>query len=334
MLRELKRIVQEVDRAPNLETVLDIIVRRVCKAMEAEVCSIYLLDEKGERWVLRANRGFDKKMTQRDISLGRDEGLAGLVAARGEPINLERAPEHPRFVTLPGIEEEDFSAYLGVPVMHRRQALGVLVVQQRARRRFDAGEEAFLVTLSAQLAATIAHAGATGAALSQDAEIPAGATFPGVAGVAGIAIGTAVVLSREADLQRVPHRRTDDPQAELRFFFDCLKEVRTSIKDLARRFGERLRPQELGLFDVYLRILDNDAMAAEVAKRIRAGEWAPKRSQPGSAGARRRIRTHGGRLPARTSLRYYGLGATRAGSDAGSRAAAAGISTGNHSGRG
>ncbi len=274
MLRDLKRIVQEVDRAPNLETVLNIIVQRVCQVMEAEVCSIYMLNEKGERWELRANQGFNQKAVQRGISLERDEGLAGLVASRGEPVNLERAPEHPRFVEMPDLKEERFSAYLGVPVIHRRQTLGVLIVQQGERRRFDSGEEAFLVTLSAQLAATIAHAGAAGAALSPDAEIPAGASFPGVSGAGGIAIGTAIVLSREADLRRVPRRRTEDPEGELRFFFDCLKKVRDGIKDLARRFGERLKPQELGLFDVYLRILDNDAMAAEVARRIRRGEWA------------------------------------------------------------
>ena len=274
MLRDLKRIVQEVDRAPNLEAVLDIIVRRVCQVMEADVCSVYLLDEKGERWVMRANQGFDKEVVHKGISLGQDEGLAGLVASRGEPVNLERASEHPRFVEKSDLQEERFSAYLGVPVIHRRQTLGVLIVQQSERRRFDTGEEAFLVTLSAQLAATIAHAGVAGADLSPDAEIPAGTSFPGVAGADGIAIGTAVVLSREADLRRVPRRRTDDPEAEQRFFLECLKKVRSSIKELASRFGERLQPQELGLFDVYLRILDNDAIAKEVARRIRHGEWA------------------------------------------------------------
>ncbi len=39
---------------------------------------------------------------------------------------------------------------------------GVLVIQQKERRQFDEGEEAFLVTMSAQLAGVIAHAEATG----------------------------------------------------------------------------------------------------------------------------------------------------------------------------
>ena len=56
-------------------------------------------------------------------------------------------------IFLPGIGEEHFHAFLGVPIIHHRRVLGVLVVQQgESSRCFDEGEEAFLVTVSAQLA--------------------------------------------------------------------------------------------------------------------------------------------------------------------------------------
>jgi phosphotransferase system, enzyme I, PtsP len=96
------------------------------------------------------------------LSLTLDQGLTTLVAERAEPINLENATEHPRFHYMPEIGEEPFNAFLGVPVIHHRQVLGVLVVQQRDKRRFDESEEAFLVTLAAQLATVMAHAEATG----------------------------------------------------------------------------------------------------------------------------------------------------------------------------
>ncbi len=44
------------------------------------------------------------------------------------------------------IGEELFAAFLGVPIIHHREVLGVLVVQQQQRRRFDESEESFLVT--------------------------------------------------------------------------------------------------------------------------------------------------------------------------------------------
>jgi phosphotransferase system enzyme I (PtsP) len=93
---------------------------------------------------------------------GPGEGLVGLVAEREEPVNLEDAELHPNFQLLPDIGEEPFHAFLGVPIIHQREVLGVLVVQQARRRRFDESEEAFLVTMSAQLAGVIAHALVTG----------------------------------------------------------------------------------------------------------------------------------------------------------------------------
>ena len=89
-------------------------------------------------------------------------GLVGLVGERAEPINLPAASEHPRFHPMPELGEEPFNAFLGVPIIHHRRVLGVLVAQQREQRRFDADEEAFLVTLAAQLATIIAHAEAVG----------------------------------------------------------------------------------------------------------------------------------------------------------------------------
>src|SRR5690606_24756617 len=155
--------------------------------------------------------------------------------------------------------------------------LGVLVVQQVERRRFDEHEEAFLVTCSAQLAGVIAHAQATGSILHIDqsgTRTVGSARFHGVPGAAGIAIGHAVVVSPPADLRAVPHRTCTDIEAELRFFNDCLCAVRKDVRDLGSKLSDRLAPQEQALFDVYLAMLGDNALPAEVVEKIRGGEWA------------------------------------------------------------
>ncbi len=91
-----------------------------------------------------------------------NEGLVGLVGSRAETITLEDAMSHPRFYTFPETGEERYASFLGTPIIHHRQVLGVLVIQQKERRQFDEGNEAFLVTMSAQLSGVIAHAEATG----------------------------------------------------------------------------------------------------------------------------------------------------------------------------
>ena len=72
---------------------------------------------------------------------------------------------------MPEIGEEPFNAFLGVPILHQGRVLGVLVVQQREPRKFDESEEAFLVTLSAQLATSVAHAEAVGSSMVADSSI-------------------------------------------------------------------------------------------------------------------------------------------------------------------
>jgi phosphotransferase system enzyme I (PtsP) len=272
MLHSLRSIVQEVNAARDMKTALAIIVTRVKAAMETEVCSVYLRDAKGD-YVLMATEGLNQDAVGR-VRLRAGEGLVGWVAVREEPINLEQAENHPSYHYFPETGEERYSSFLGVPIIHHRQVLGVLVVQQADRRRFDEGDEAFLITMSAQLAAVIAHAEATGDVLALGTK-PKQARFVGVSGAPGIAIGEAVVITPLADLHAVPFKACLDVEAELEFFQRSLAAVREDIKALGARLKERLNREEQALFDAYLAMLDDASLAREVSERIRSGHNAP-----------------------------------------------------------
>jgi phosphotransferase system enzyme I (PtsP) len=275
MLESLRSIVQEVNDTDHLQSVLDIIVARVRAATGTEVCSIYLREPTLNRYVFSATEGLNKNFVGK-ISMASHEGLVGQVALREEPINLENAESHPNFLFMPGIGEERFRAFLGVPIIHQRKVLGVMIIQQQQSRKFDEDDEAFLVTISAQLAGVIAHAQATGSIGRLDDGKPkrASAKFHGIAGAPGIAIGQPVVVSPPADLYAVPERRCKNINEELAFFHQCLESVRDDIKALGRKLSTRLAPQEQALFDVYLRMLDDNALAGEIDEHIRQGEWA------------------------------------------------------------
>ena len=274
MLEILRKIVQEVNAAESLVEALQIIVRRVRDAMGTEVCTVYMRDPLTGRFVFCATEGLNPDQVG-VASLAPGEGLVGLVAEREEPVNLENAEQHPRFQFLPDIGEECFHSFLGVPIIHQRDVLGVLVVQQAQQRRFDESEEAFLVTMSAQLAGVIAHAQVTGAVAEGTlAGGGAPAKFSGVPGAPGIAIGTAVVVSPIADLYTVPRREARNRRAELRAFKEALDCVRADIQSVADNLGGELSPEDHALFDVYLGILDDSAIGAEVAALIKAGQWA------------------------------------------------------------
>ena len=276
MLSILRNIVQEVNAARDLQEALRIIVSRVQEAMGTEVCSVYLLDPASNRYILMATEGLYQESVGK-VSMGHSEGLVGLVGAREEPINLEDAPSHPRYRYFPETGEERFRSFLGVPIIHRRRMLGVLVVQQRESSRcFDEGEEAFLVTVSAQLASVIAHSEATGAisGLSLTGEETKDICFSGVPGAPGVAIGTGVVVYSTADLDAVPEKATENIEQELELFRAAVQTVREDIQRVAKRLSSQLRPEELALFDVYLSMLGDKALPGEVDARIREGVWA------------------------------------------------------------
>lgn len=272
MLEVLKRIVQEVSTAEGLQQSLDLMVNRVRDAMGTEVCSIYLLDDEGERYILMASEGLKRSAVGR-ASLGINEGLVGQVGQREEPLNLEDAFMHPKFHYLSETGEDPFHAFLGVPVMHQGDVLGVIVVQQRATRQFDQSEEAFLVTVSAQLSAVVAHANINGL-LDFQSDRPDPVFIKGLSGAKGAAIGTGVVIYPPADLASVPDRETDDITAEIAQLDDALMKTREEIRLLGQRAAS-LGPEEQALFDAYLRMLDRHALAGEVVRRIREEkQWA------------------------------------------------------------
>lgn len=272
MLEILRRIVQEVNAAPNLETALKVIVEQVQTAMGTEVVSVYLMNHVQNRYELKASVGLNPEAVGK-VSLGIAEGLVGQVGLREEPINLEDAASHPKFRYLAETGEEKFKAFMGVPIIHQKKMLGVLVVQQRASRRFDQGEEAFLVTMSAQLSGVIAHAEATGA-IDRLGVKTSKAKFNGVAGSSGIGIGQAFVVYPPANLKAIPDRKAENIEEEIERFKKALQEVREDVKKIQEMAGLTLPPEESALFDVYLRMLDDNALGAEIVAKIQEGHWA------------------------------------------------------------
>ncbi|MDP6375045.1 MAG: phosphoenolpyruvate--protein phosphotransferase [Pseudomonadales bacterium] len=275
MLTLLQHIVQDVAAAPSFREALDLLVRDVNEALGTEVCSVYIRNAEDSGYLFAANEGLNREAVGKStMRLG--EGLVGLVGGRAEPVNLEDAVAHPQYHYMPEVGEEPFHAFLGVPIIHHRRVLGVLVVQQRERRKFDESEEAFLITLSAQLATVIAHAEATGDVqeLTNAEHERVDARFEGLAGSPGVAVGSVVVMHPPANLEAVPDRQCENITVELIIFDRAVNSVRNDIRRISEQFSESLPREELALFDVYLHMLDDDALTGDIRDRIRRGQWA------------------------------------------------------------
>ncbi|HVT63404.1 MAG TPA: phosphoenolpyruvate--protein phosphotransferase [Legionellaceae bacterium] len=276
MLKILKRIVQDVTTSPDLLSALNTLVECVSTAIYADAVSVFLIDNKHHEYVLIATKGLNKD-AQFSVRIGLERGVIGLVGKREEPINIDEASDHPDFYYNPLLKEEHLHAFLGVPIIQHRKLYGVLIAQQTTQRCFDDAEEAFLITLAAQLGGMIAHAEATGelALLTEPPSTSPSKTdhtpiaLKGISTVPGVAIGTAVVIYPPADIDAVPRHFVDDVEAEVAIFFKALQAARDNMHRLSRRIKSSVADEEHALFDVYLRILDQDSLGEEVAQDIR-----------------------------------------------------------------
>jgi phosphotransferase system, enzyme I, PtsP len=151
LLRRLREVMAEPVSAQER---LDKVVVLIAANMVAEVCSVYVLRVDGTL-ELYATEGLKREAVHETV-LKADEGLVGLVASEANPINLSEAHAHPAFSFRPETGEEIYHSFLGVPVLRAGNTLGVLTVQNRARRTYTEEEEEALQTTAMVLAEMIA----------------------------------------------------------------------------------------------------------------------------------------------------------------------------------
>jgi phosphotransferase system enzyme I (PtsP) len=276
LLNLLRRVVEGVTSANDLKLSLGRLVGMVRSGVDVDACTVFLWDKGLDRYVLMATDGL-RDASAGKVTLTKNEGMIGLVGKREEPLNLANSNLHPNYHHVPSVGEEEFHGLLAVPIMHNRKLLGVLSVQRFRAERFSDEEEAFMVTLSAQLAGIIAHAEATGTLSGMNLmgdEAQNDIRFEGVACATGVAIGQAYVVSPSVSLKSVRYSKTTDVEGELTRFSVAISGLRDELSATRNRLKDELRPEELALFDVYAGILDDQAVGGTVREKIRAGESA------------------------------------------------------------
>ena len=278
MLDVLRRIVQEVNLANNLEQALNIIVKRVKNAIDVDVCSVFLTNEHDNEYVLMATDGLNPEAVGK-VRMDDNVGLVSLVGKRAEAINIADAAKNPRYQHFPEVSEESFHGFLGVPIINHRKVIGVLVIQSSEVQKFSEDNESFLITVASQLAAAIVHAEASGGiiGLKQDETEKESEAKPihGLPGAPGVAMGTAVVIYPPANIDAIPDRYQSNVEKEIKRFDNAIESVAEDINRLSSRLKDVLPEEDRALFDVYLLMLNSQAISGITRERIREGNWAP-----------------------------------------------------------
>lgn len=224
MLRRLREIMAHSESG---EERLNKIVVEIAAIIVAEVCSIYLR-RRDESMELVATEGLNAEAVHK-THLARGEGLVGLVTETAEPVNLPEAQDHPAFSYRPETGEEIYHSFLGVPILQRGRAIGVLTVQNRTPRHYS-DEEVEALQITAMILAELAASGELGWARAERSR--SRRMVSGVALSGGIAIGHVVFHVPRVAVERL---FADNPEAESRRLAEAVEQLRSTVDDMLAR---------------------------------------------------------------------------------------------------
>ncbi|MBA2615191.1 MAG: GAF domain-containing protein [Actinobacteria bacterium] len=157
--RILLEIISTVGSSLDLEEVLRSVVRLLTDAAAVHACFVYLIEDDGQRLVMRAASQPYGHLVGR-IALERGEGLAWWVIEHREPSFMrENAPDDPRFKFVPELEEEQFQSLISAPILARAgEPIGAISMHTEAPREFSEPEVDVLVSTASLVAGAIDNA--------------------------------------------------------------------------------------------------------------------------------------------------------------------------------
>lgn len=260
-----KRILQAAAHVSDSAALVRLIVERIRSALRVDVCSLYVMDDQ-EELVLTATLGLEESAIGQ-IRLAIGQGLVGTIAKRQHPLNLDHADQHPKFRYFKDLGEEHYQGFLGVPMIHLGQTLGVLVVQVKETRRFSEEEEAFLVTMAAHLAGSLAGN------LKKATKPVNGTTMPilryqGIKGAPGIQIAPAWVVRDDIRLEDIPERAGKGLAYESELIRQALEETRDELDTGLDQLGTSDSDTLNSLLEVYKLLLASPELLAAINEEL------------------------------------------------------------------
>lgn len=291
-----------IGESGDLRATLERIVSLVAERLDMEVCSIYRYDAEHKRLHMVVTRGLDPTSVS-EVSMGIDEGLTGFAIQKGEPVMAIDALAHPRYKYFPETGEERYHSFLGVPIVDRREALGVLVVQTSRRRRFTRDEVRLMKAVAVPVGGLLVQlrllqsletkeeerrgyqlkmldaikklqAYERKQAPAEDAPVASSVRLAGVPAAPGFGIGRAHLLESEVSFASIPRRKPRSARKERERFHAAIEQSVQEVERLKARVQRSFPEIDATLFDVQQMMLTDATFVRRVERHISGGSSA------------------------------------------------------------
>jgi signal transduction protein with GAF and PtsI domain len=157
-LRVLRKVVEITNSELDLNVVLAEVVGIVSEMTKADSVFIYLFDEPRRHLVLMASKTPHKKELGK-IVLKAGEGITGWVAKENKTVAIEKnAYQDKRFKNFDVLPEDQYEAFLSVPVVYKTKAIGVINVQHKKIHEYTSDAIDLIALIAKQISGAIEHA--------------------------------------------------------------------------------------------------------------------------------------------------------------------------------
>ena len=185
------RLIELASHDGAVETTLTAMCDELAAIAGVDIASVYVRED--DRLVMRGNHGFPPAAIGA-TTLAVGEGITGLVAECMRPVSAAHAAAEAAYKHVPGLGEERFPVFAGIPLISGGDVIAVLVLQRR-ERAFTTDE----VTLATALGAPV-----TLAIERRRAAAVRSARLQGLAQVGGAVLGRATVVATTTALANAP----------------------------------------------------------------------------------------------------------------------------------
>lgn len=147
----LMKVSNTITSEKYLDEILNLIVVVTAEMLNSKICSVMLLDEKGEELVIKATQSLSEEYRKKP-NLKVNASLSGSVIKSKGPIIVEDVRQEERYFYRDLAVKENLSSMLAVPMIVKDKAIGVINVYTKTPHSF-AKEEIEALQLVANQAA-------------------------------------------------------------------------------------------------------------------------------------------------------------------------------------
>lgn len=155
-LKILHQITESISYDLNIDEVLNKVVNLVSSTMKSDSCFIYLAEDTS--LIFKASKVPHPKMINR-VAMQLGEGITGWVAQHKKKVVIKKhAYKDKRFKLIPNLGEDQWEAFVSVPIIYQDTVVGVINVQNKKQRQYTADQIRLLETIASQVGGALLNA--------------------------------------------------------------------------------------------------------------------------------------------------------------------------------